>query len=414
MSSKHLVHNNNDDEEDMEAAAAAVRRCDPKQKGHFVFVEEHSFCVPVFDCEGPHLKHLMLARDVAACVGSPAAAMTVLRTLRKTFINRAMLNVDGVAAAECVLGVIQGICHYATPEVVEELVRSSILVSFKVSAAFLPESEVLHTDMCLKLVTAAKDAPVFRALMQQLEPMLIHLSRSSINSDTLCRICECAATPSVLDVVCNRVMEQTDVITPEISVCLFGACDRCRHYDFAHYIVDNAEMFVDVCSGRFLLDAIRLVAAMAELPLPEKVPLATLQLLAKSDVAERWPEVRCCLEPSLAMLERAVTAVASRSHEASSGTVQAAVICALVASDIKHAVVEGELQHNVLRMISWAASRGFGPPHEVVHLLSKWSQGTPQQFSAVCDMLVSSPVLCGFLSEMTSQDAAMLLELDVA
>jgi hypothetical protein len=409
-------HEQTQDEDD----CRETRQCLNERPSHRVFVDGEEFRIPFYECEGQHLDFLDIAYNMSMNIKSPKSALTVVRVLRKTFITRAMLNVnDQPLAAEYVLGIIDRVCQDGmSHDLVEEVINSGMLISFKASAKQVVGAPYLR--MCSAVLNGASVPSQIKLVVSQLKPMLLWMvSNITVNDiEDVCRMCERVSSArtkdsfSIIEAVCQAVDYHTDGMTPTASVVLFAACDMCKYYDFAHYVADGAEKYINVCSGRFLLDAIRLVAGVSNLPVPNKVSVAAILLIEHADVGERWLEIRCCLTPNVDVLSAAARAVGARSRDAP-GTLQAAVVCALVAANVDD-MDDDALQQEILGMIAWAAENEFGPPDEVVRMMYIWSQRSPQWFSTICDTLVGCPALCAFLNTMTTRDAQLLLELEVA
>lgn len=369
----------------------------------------------MYDCEGPHRDHLEVAFAMSQRIKSPKSALTVVRVLRTTFITRAMLCVnDDRLAAEYALGVICNVCQDGmSPDLVDEVLGSGLMLSFASCLRQIPEAPGI--DMCAALLKGASAPDQLEVAVLQLRPG-IEVAAETAPLDPLCAVLgRVAATRSagaskVVEAACGAIDARVLEMTPTASAALFAACDICKHYGYAEHVAANTTDYVGICSGRFLLDATRLIAAVADLPLPPVVPAAAITLLEHADVGERWLEIRCCLTPDA--LGEAVAAVGRRDR-VGPGTVQAAVVCALVAADAG-GVVSDEVQQEILGMVGWAADNGFQPPDEVVRLLATWAQGTVQQISSVCDLLAGCPALCAFLHPMATRDAQLLLELEVA
>jgi hypothetical protein len=381
--------------------------------GHKVYLNGICFHMPAFDGEtSSGGEHLAAAYAMSRSITSPASAWTVVNVLRKTMVTRAMLDVrDNSIAAEHVCGIAHNVCTSGmSDELVTVVISSGMLLGLCAAAEQVYGGAAPLLSVLLALTDGARPPALLDTVVANMMPVVKFVADNLPMEDVekFCVVAERVATSSkgseCVGVVTFSVNDRLCGVTAEASTALFRAWDACKDYSFAEHVVDDPLRYGQVCSGTMLLDAARLVAAMSPLPLPENVVLAALHIITHGDVGERWPEVRCCLRPSADVLDLA--------FENGIGSVQGAIVLALVASDTRD--VGAETQANILSAVVRAAREGFPPPPEVVRMMCSWTGESVQHFSVVCDVLANCPELCGMLHNMSSSDARMLLELEVA
>lgn len=306
-----------------------------------------------------------------------ADALTVVEAMRYCRGTAAVMEArdrrDHCALAIHVVHRLLWLGSDAAPAMIEHMLISGCLLSLK--SALIATENVLEVLEILKMLYVGASAPnQTTVVVSQTEAVLHALLDRVATGGTfreLALLVNTALTYSdhdlkdVVECLC-RVFHENIADACVASRVVFMCCEHVENYEMALHVVKAANDYVDVLSGRVLLDAARSVASIE---VTDEVVAAGLVLLRHSNPGSRWPEVTACLPPTQEVVEAAMAVLDERGEVGH--WVQASVVVSIVAVNTPD--LSAAMKRRAIALVHRYTEQQFVVPAEVLQGLTKWS-----------------------------------------